>query len=153
MLARYARVRAGETLATRFAASGAIHYVLAGRGQTRAAGDTVTWAASDVFVLPGGPDAGHAAAEDSVLWIVTNEPQLAFERLRPPAPGDAPVEAVHDPAVEIRRQLEAIHRLPAEKTMTGKAVTLSGDELALFLIVQDGGLHDHCRTMGFAYTA
>jgi quercetin dioxygenase-like cupin family protein len=27
-----------------------------------------------------------------------------------------------------------------------------GDELALFLIVQDGGLHDHTRTMGFAST-
>lgn len=229
VLARYARVRAGETLTTRFAASGAIHYVLAGHGQTRAGGDAVSWAAGDVFVLPGGPDAAHAAIEDSVLWIVTNEPQLAFERLQPPAPGDAPVETVHYPVAEIRRELEAIHRLPAEKTMTGKAVTLSsaalardrtclpsltlamnsllpgesqrahrhnavavtlivqgtrchsrvgdrridwarhatmitppgaphshhneGDDLALFLIVQDGGLHYHCRTMGFAYTA
>jgi len=27
-----------------------------------------------------------------------------------------------------------------------------GDERALFLIVQDGGLHYHCRTMGFSYT-
>ena len=26
-----------------------------------------------------------------------------------------------------------------------------GDGLALFLIVQDGGLHYHCRTMGFSY--
>jgi len=26
-----------------------------------------------------------------------------------------------------------------------------GDELALFLIVQDGGLHYHCRTMGFSF--
>jgi len=229
LLARYARVRAGETLDTRLAASGAIHYVLTGRGQTRAGGDTVAWAAGDVFVLPGGPAASHAAAEDSVLWVVTNEPQLAFERLQPPAPGDAPVQAVHYPAAEIRRQLEAIHRLPADATMTGKAVTLSsaalaadrtclpsltlamnslrpgeaqrahrhnavavtlivqgtrchsrvgdtridwqrhatmitppgaphshhneGADLALFLIVQDGGLHYHCRTMGFAYTA
>jgi len=27
-----------------------------------------------------------------------------------------------------------------------------GADLALFLIVQDGGLHYHCRTMGFSYT-
>jgi gentisate 1,2-dioxygenase len=229
VLARYARVRAGETLATQFVASGAIHYVVAGRGRTRAAGDRVTWSEGDVFVLPGGPEIVHDAADDTVLWIVTNEPQLAFERLQPPAPGEARVEAVHYPAAEIRRQLETIHRLPAEKTMTGKAVTLSsaalagdrtclpsltlamnsllageaqrahrhnavavtlivhgerchsrvgdaridwerhatmitppgaphshhneGDGLALFLIVQDGGLHYHCRTMGFAYTA
>jgi hypothetical protein len=26
-----------------------------------------------------------------------------------------------------------------------------GDELALFLIVQDGGLYYHCRTMGFSF--
>jgi gentisate 1,2-dioxygenase len=26
-----------------------------------------------------------------------------------------------------------------------------GDEMALFLIVQDGGLHYHTRTMGFSY--
>jgi gentisate 1,2-dioxygenase len=26
-----------------------------------------------------------------------------------------------------------------------------GDHLALFLIVQDGGLHYHTRTMGFSY--
>ena len=26
-----------------------------------------------------------------------------------------------------------------------------GEDLALFLIVQDGGLHYHCRTMGFSY--
>ena len=26
-----------------------------------------------------------------------------------------------------------------------------GDRVALFLIVQDGGLYYHCRTMGFSY--
>ena len=229
LLARYARVRAGAKLATRFAASGEIYYVIAGRGETRQGSDAFGWAAGDAFCLPGGIDAVHAAAgEDCALWVVTNEPALAFERARPPAPGTASVVAVHYPAADIRRELERIHRLPAEQTATGKAVTLSqtalerertclpsltlamnsllpgegqrshrhnavavtlivqgarchsrvdgrrmewqrfatmitppgashshhneGDELALFLIVQDGGLHYHARTMGFAYT-
>ena len=54
----------------------------------------------------------EAGGTDCVLWIVTNEPELAFERAEPPAPGAAPIDAVHYPAHEIRRQLELIHGLP-----------------------------------------
>lgn len=229
LLARYARVRAGEKLVTCFPASGEIYYVLAGRGETVVGADALAWEAGDAFCLPGGREAAHVArGEDCALWIVTNEPALAFEHLQPPAPGAAAIAAVHYPGADIRRQLGAIHRLPADRTQTGKAVTLSqtalerqrtclpsltlamnslppgesqrahrhnavavtlivqgerchsivagerlpwqrhatmitppgashshhnaGDELALFLIVQDGGLHYHTRTMGFAYT-
>jgi gentisate 1,2-dioxygenase len=229
ILARYARIRASETLSTRFTATGEIYYVVSGAGETVSGDDLLLWEAGDVFCLPGGVGARHAAGmSDCLLWIVTNEPQLAFERVRAPAPGEAPLQVVHYPADEIRRQLEAIHRLPSEKTMTGKAVTFAsaalekhrtclpsltlamnsllpresqrahrhnavavtlvvegsrcysmidgarvdwqthavmitppadmhshhneGDELARFLIVQDGGLHYHCRTMGFSYT-
>jgi len=228
ILARYARLRAGERLATRFEASGEIYYVIAGRGETAWGPESIAWEAGDVFCLPGGVAATHCAGGgDALLWIVTNEPELAFERAQAPRPGQAPVEAVHYPSAEIRRQIELVHGLPAEKTMTGKAVTLSsaaldsqrtclpsltlamnslipgesqlahrhnaiavtlvvhgprchsmidgervdwvqhavmitppaavhshhneGDELALFLIVQDGGLYYHCRTMGFSY--
>ena len=35
------------------------------------------------------------ATTDAVLWVVTNEPQLAFENLRAPARGAAPTELVH----------------------------------------------------------
>ncbi|MGH7324414.1 MAG: cupin domain-containing protein [Candidatus Rokuibacteriota bacterium] len=226
ILARYARIRSGEKLETCFAATGAIHYVIAGGGESAWGSEVLAWQTGDVFVLPGGA-ASHRAGADSLLWIVTNEPELAFSRARPPAPGAEPVGAVHYPAAEIRRQLEAIHRLPPDQTMTGKAVTFSsvaldrertclpsltlamnslrpgesqrshrhnavavtliveaarcyslvggariewqphavmitppgavhshhndGDRLARFLIVQDGGLHYHCRTMGFAY--
>jgi gentisate 1,2-dioxygenase len=229
LLTRYARIRAGEKLATRFAASGEIYYVIAGGGETTLGADALAWEAGDAFCLPGGLDAVHAArGEDCVLWIVTNEPALAFEHAQSPAPGAAAIAPVHYPGAEIRRQLDAIHRLPPEKTLTGKAVTLSqtalerdrtclpsltlamnslpagesqrahrhnavavtlivqgsrchslvdgqrlrwerhatmitppgaphshhneGDDLALFLIVQDGGLHYHTRTMGFLYT-
>jgi gentisate 1,2-dioxygenase len=229
LLTRYARIRAGEKLATRFPASGEIYYAIAGRGETRVGAESIEWEAGDAFCLPGGLDAVHVArGADCVLWIVTNEPALAFERVQPPASGAAAIAAVHYPGAEIRRRLAAIHQLPLDKTETGKAVTLSqaalerdrtclpsltlamnslpagesqrahrhnavavtlivqgrgchsivdgerlawlqhatmitppgashshhneGDDLALFLIVQDGGLHYHTRTMGFAYT-
>jgi gentisate 1,2-dioxygenase len=229
ILARFARIRAGEALRTRFVAGGELHYVIRGAGETSWGSETLAWEQGDAFCLPGGLALTHTAnAGDAVLWIVTNEPELAFGRLEPPAPGAAVVEPVHFPAGEIRRQLELIHALPAEMMLTGKAVTFSsaalerrrtclpsltlamnslapgesqrahrhnavavtlvvqgrqchsivegaridwqqyavmitppadshshhnkGDELALFLIVQDGGLHYHLRTMGFSYT-
>ncbi|MBI2154695.1 MAG: cupin domain-containing protein [Candidatus Rokubacteria bacterium] len=228
ILARYAPIRAGDALTTHFAATGEICYVMAGSGETVCGADALTWETGDVFCLPGGNAVTHlAGAADCLLWIVTNEPQLAFEGAQPPAPGSAPIQTVHYPGEEIRRQLEVIHRLPAEKTMTGKAVVFAnaslngqrtclpsltlalnsllphesqrahrhnavavtlvvqgqqcysmvggtrvdwqehavvitppadvhshhneGDQLALFLIVQDAGLHYHCRTMGFSY--
>ena len=226
-LARYARIRAGERLATRFAASGALYYVIAGSGESAQGGDLIAWDEGDAFCLPGGGETVHLAAGDSLLYVVTNEPMLAFERLQPPAAGRAPIEAAHYPADEIGRQLDAIHRMAMTAEMPGKsisfgtagleaehvalpsftfslnslspgemqrphrhnavAVTLivqgegcysmidgrrvgwepwtvtltppgamhshhnDGDRRALFLIVQDGGLHYHTRTMGFAY--
>jgi len=227
ILARYARIRAGDRLAPRFEASGELYYVIRGGGETRLGDDVLEWDAGDVFCLPGGVAAVHTSRQDSLLWIVTNEPELAYEGARVPAPGRAPIEVVHYPGDEIRRRLEWIHGLASETAMVGKAINLSsramdryrtclpsftlsmnslapgddqrlhrhnavavtlivqasrcyslidgrrvewepdtvmitppgamhshhneGDDLALFLIVQDGGLYYHCRTMGFAY--
>jgi len=228
VLARYARIRAGERLTTRFVASGALYYVIAGSGETVQGADAIAWDQGDAFCLPGGGEATHiAGGGDCLLYVVTNEPLLAFERLEPPRLGRAPIEAAHYPADEIQRQLDRIHRLAASTVMPGKsisfgtagldadhvalpsftfsmnslspgemqrphqhnavAVTLvvsgehcysmidgrrvdwqpwtvmitppaemhshhnDGDTLARFLIVQDGGLHYHARTMGFSY--
>jgi gentisate 1,2-dioxygenase len=224
----YARARAGEQLATRFKASGELYYVIAGQGETRSGDAVIAWGPGDVFCLPGGADSSHRAGdEDCVLWAITNEPQLAFEHLEPPAPGNAVTEAVHYPAAEIRSQLArvadklkgqkiaglalvfssisqerrrnvlpsltlAVNQLPPGEVQrphrhNSVAVTLSiqgkgcysmiggrrvdwqehatmvtppgevhshhndGSEWMTCLIVQDGGLHYHCRTMDFAF--
>jgi len=228
ILARYARIRAGARLDTRFVASGEIYYVMRGEGETRRGADRLGWETGDVFCLPGGATTTHAAATDTVLWIATNEPALAFEGAQAPAPGAAPTPIVHYPGDEIRRHLDAIRRRPDADALPGKAVNFGcagvaeqrtilppftlamnslgpgefqrahrhnavavtlvvqgagchsmidgrripweqdavmitppgaahshhndGDALALFLIVQDGGLYYHCRTMGFSYT-
>ncbi len=229
VLARYARIRAGETLATDFAASGVICYVIAGQGTTAGAGASLVWQKGDLFILPGGQPFTHAAgAEDAVLWVVTNEPQLAFEKLRPPAPGAAPTEIVHFRADEIERQIELIYQIGRDEGIAGSALIFSsegqeatrnilptltlamnslpggvtqrphrhnavavsliirgdrcysvmdgkrkdwaqwatsitppvsvhshhnaGNEQAMFLIVQDGGLFYHARAMGFEFT-
>jgi gentisate 1,2-dioxygenase len=228
ILTRYLRIRAGDRLSTRLKASGELYYVIAGSGETSKALDAIRWGPGDVFCLPGGGETTHVAGDqDCVLWLITNEPQLAFEHLEPPAQGSAVTGAVHYPAEEIRSQLARVQdKLAGEKlaglalifssaqqahrrnilpTLTlamnqlpagdfqrphrhnSVAVTLSiacegcysmidgkrvdwqpfaamvtppadvhshhntGDETMTCLIVQDGGLHYHCRTMDFRY--
>lgn len=229
VLARYARIRPGEALTTNFVATGSIWYVIKGAGETECAPERFAWSAGDAFLLPGGMQSHHRAGpEGAVLWVVTNEPQLAFEGARAPAPGGAPTEAVHYPAAEIERQLDRIYEAAADEETAGFALVLSSDkqeaarnvlpsltlamnslppgtfqrphrhnsvavtlivkgeacyssvdgrrkdwtpwattitpptsvhshhndggERALFLIVQDGGLYYHGRTMGFSFT-
>ena len=80
VLARYAKIRAGERLTTRFQASGALYYVIAGSGESAQGADTIAWDAGDAFCLPGGFETVHTAGSaDSLLYVVTNEPLLAFE--------------------------------------------------------------------------
>jgi gentisate 1,2-dioxygenase len=228
ILSRYARIRAGETLDTAFDASTELYHVIRGSGATQlGSGETLPWQTADTFCLPGGATARHVAAEDTVLWVSTNEPQLRFENLRPPAPGAGPIRPALYPMAEIRRRLLAVYLDPRGAAMAGKSVNLGnvameasrtttpsftlalnsllpgesqrghrhnavavtlvlagercyslidgqradwepytvmitppaafhshhneGRELALFLIVQDGGVYYHCRTMGFSY--
>jgi gentisate 1,2-dioxygenase len=227
VLARYGRIRSGESLTTHFAASGIICYVISGAGSTETGTERVVWNAGDLFILPGGPAYTHSASADAVLWIVTNEPQLAFEHLRPPAYGDAPTAIVHFTAAEIARQIDTIYDVGRNEEIAGSALIFSsegqeasrnilptltvamnslpggktqrphihnavavsliikgtqcysvmdgqrkdwapwatsitpptavhshhngGNEQAMFLIVQDGGLFYHARAMGFKF--
>ena len=126
VLVRYGRIRAGESLRTDFVASGVVVYVIVGSGTTTCGKEEISWQPGDVFVLPGNVSHLHSArAGDAVLWIVTNEPQLAFEHLRGPADGDAPTELVHFPAREIERQVELIYKVGRGNDIAGSALIFS----------------------------
>ena len=127
VLARYARIRAGESLETNFAASGVIAYVIAGSGSTVCGSERIEWDAGDTFVLPGGITEVYGAASDAVLWIVTNEPQLAFESLSPPPPGQAPTDLVHFPADEVRRQIDLLYKVGRGDDIAGSALIFSSE--------------------------
>lgn len=229
VLARYARIRAGESMTTDFVATGVIAYVIQGSGTTRCDGEEIAWSAGDLLILPGGTSADYAAYDsDAVLWIVTNEPQLALEGMRGPAPGHAPTRVVHFTGAEINRQIELLYQVGRNEQIAGSALIFSaedqeatrnilptltvamnslpggavqrphrhnavavslvirgdrcfsiidgrrkdwarwattitppvsvhshhngGNEQALFLIVQDGGIYYHTRAMGFEFT-
>jgi gentisate 1,2-dioxygenase len=126
LLCRYLRIRAGETLRTAFAASGQICYVIRGRGRSECGDDVLLWEAGDVFCFPGGNTTTHEAVDDDcLLFCATNEPLLAFERLRPPAPGQAAFQTTHWPADEIERQLQQVYARPTTENTTGASVQLS----------------------------
>jgi gentisate 1,2-dioxygenase len=127
VLARYARIRSGQFLTTEFAASGIICYVIAGAGSTEAGNERIKWNRGDLFVLPGGPAYQHAASADAALWMVSNEPQLAFENLRPPPEGRAPTEVVHFTAAEIARQIETLYEIGRDEGIAGSALIFSSE--------------------------
>ena len=128
VLARYARIRAGERLDTQFVCSGVIHYVITGSGATVSDSETISWGPGDVFVTPGNVPYSHAAgSEDAVLWLVTNEPQLAFEKLQGPAAGDIVTPVVHYPADEIERQIALLYEIGRDEAIAGSALIFSSD--------------------------
>lgn len=127
MLARYARIRSGERLQTAFECSGVICYVIRGDGSTTGTCGFIHWSQGDVFLLPGGESFTHLAESDAVLWIVTNEPQLAFEALRSPATGNAPTDLVHYKRDEIARQLKLLQDIGRDEATAGTAVLFSSD--------------------------
>lgn len=131
ILCRYLKIRAGETLRTNYVASGEIFYVMSGIGESRNAEDTIAWVAGDVFCFPGGGETAHrATGPDGLLFCVTNEPLLAFERLRAPAPGSARVETTHWPASVIDGHFEAVWRRPMTADTTGYSVQFTSHALA-----------------------
>ncbi len=129
ILARYARIRAGESLSTAFRSSGEIYYVIHGNGRTVGPKDQIDWNSGDMIFLPGGRSWTHAADEDSVLWVVTNEPQLAFQELGAPAGTEASRAPVHFLSGQIDAQLEALHNSPGAENMPGFAVVFSSDTM------------------------
>jgi gentisate 1,2-dioxygenase len=131
LLVRYLKIRAGERLRTSFAAAGEIYYVMAGGGESRNGSDSIAWGSGDVYCFPGGGETLHrAGGEDCLLFVATNEPLLAFERLRPPAPGQAAIETVHWPADEIERRFQSVWQRPTSNQATGRSVMFSTLALA-----------------------
>lgn len=131
LLMRYLKIRAGESLTTRLAASGEVHYVVDGEGESDNAGDTVAWSTGDLFCFPGGAETTHRAGDrDCLIYCGTNEPLLAFERLQPPAPGAAVVETTHWRAEDLAREFETVWERPETEETTGTAVLFSSPALA-----------------------
>ena len=227
LLARYARVKGGETFDTTLNNTASIWYVIKGRGDLTMGDEKASVGAGDVFLLPGGVASTVAGREDCLFWCVGNDPQLRFDTSAPVTGSEAAVRFVHYPAAEISHQLDVVYGSNANAATSGQALIFSAERTeasrnitptmtlslntlkpksiqpahkhnsaaitlavagdpaysmvgdtrcdwspwatlvtppgarhshhndgtgrAEFLIVQDGGLHYHARTMGFEF--
>jgi gentisate 1,2-dioxygenase len=127
MLARYARIAPDNGLEADFLASGSIWYVIAGSGQVRARDETLNWDQGDVFYLPAGAALLTATRERAaILWLVTDEPLLAYHGLRPAPAQEGPV---HFKAGDIAAQIDRIHRAMPDADTSGMAVVFSSEAM------------------------
>ena len=130
VLAHYARIATGESLEIVSRASTELYYVIDGAGRSTQGRDQIRWRTGDVFCFPGGRRGVHESlGGDAILWLVTNEPQLAFERFRPPSAEEALVQPVHYPAAVIEAQLSRAYKKLVGQRTPGLAVILSSEEL------------------------
>jgi len=131
MLARYASIAPHGALDLDIAATGAVCYVIAGTGSVAGAPEGFGFGTGDVFLLPGAPGYRlEAGAERVLLWMVGNEPQLAFDGSRPALPADAPIEPVHYPAAEIERQFAVMFSMGTSDRTSGRALIFSSERQA-----------------------
>ena len=120
LLARYVRIAGGDEAGYELASSGEAYYVIEGTGTAAKNGDSIEWAAGDVFVLPGGGRTRiRTHDEDALLWMVTDEPVLSYFGVERTGLDQ---EAVHYPAEATAREMARVHGRPDDGTQSGKAV-------------------------------
>jgi len=129
MLARYARINAGDTLSVDLRASGALWYVIAGAGTVTVGEETLAWAPGDVLALPGGALTWRAGGEAAVLWSVSDEPLLAQFGLQAHPALATTLQPVHCPGADIAAQLLKIHATEPDPGTSGMALVFSSDTL------------------------
>ncbi|WP_454855072.1 hypothetical protein [Rhizobium binxianense] len=128
MLARYAVVKAHETLDTTLTNTASIWYVIKGKADLVAGDEKAVLGKGDVFLLPGGVPSSITGREDSVFWAVGNDPQLRFDVSAPLTGEEAAVNLVHYPADEITHQLDVVYGSNANAGTSGHALIFSAEK-------------------------
>ena len=129
ILARYVRLNSKKNISHNLKASGEIYYVLEGKGLSKNRHDVIKWSKGDVFCFPGGKETFHSSkSENSILFLVTNEPLLSFEQLIPPLENNLNILASHWPYKKTVSFLEDRYKRPKTKETSGVAVLFSTEE-------------------------
>lgn len=109
LVASFVRVAAGEQLETRATATSELFVVLRGSGRSTIDDRVLTWAEGDLFVLPCGGAAVHAADTDAAFYWVTDEPLLRYLGV---APTEARFAPTFFPAARLQAELDVVARDP-----------------------------------------
>ena len=123
LLARYVRVKAGETQCLNLTSAGEVYYLLEGAGSIAKGEDLINWVEGDSVCLPGGGETVITAKDtDCVIYSVTDEPALSWHGAESPTTKSGPIEAVHYPGDEVMRLLNDVQQRETEEEMTGRFV-------------------------------
>ena len=123
LLARYVRVKVGETQCLNLTTAGEVYYLLEGVGSIAKGEDLINWVEGDSVCLPGGGETVITAKDtDCVIYSVTDEPTLSWHGAESPATKSGPIEAVHYPGDEVMRLLSDVQQRETEEEMTGRFV-------------------------------
>lgn len=128
-LSHYLVIKAGESIQPALNASAQTLCILRGSGTTRINGETSSWQAGDILLLPGNGTIEHCATTDTVGWLVTDEPVLSYMGLDPADGTRATVAPVHYLAADLERELETVYNHPDRDQFAGYAVVLSHEKL------------------------
>ena len=75
--------------------------------------------------MPGGVPSVWHADEDTVLWVATDEPILAFEGVRPEDGHLARIETTHFRACDIERELRSLYVRAMTPDVPGRALFMT----------------------------
>ena len=128
ILARYIKINSKKNLSHILSTSGEIYYVLEGKGFSKNENEMIEWSKGDVFCFPGGKETEHSSiADNSILFLVTNEPLLNFEQLSP-SNNNSNILPSHWPHEKTSSFLEERYKRPKTKETSGVAVLFSTEE-------------------------
>ena len=146
LLSRYVRIDAGDDIEFELASSGEAYYAIDGSGEVEKGEEGFTWAAGDVFGLPGagGPTRIRADEAGALLWLVTDEPVLSYFGIDE-APHGRGFGAAHYPAETIEAEMALIHQRVDDGKQSGKAILFTREGLDV--------THLATPTVAFAYNS
>ena len=128
ILARYIKINSKKNLSHILSTSGEIYYVLEGKGFSKNENEMIEWSKGDVFCFPGGKETEHSSiADNSILFLVTNEPLLNFEQLSP-SNNNSNILPSHWSHEKTASFLEERYKRPKTKETSGVAVLFSTEE-------------------------
>mgnify|MGYP001336145642 FL=1 len=128
ILARYIKINSEKKLSHILRTSGEIYYVLEGKGFSKNENEIIEWSKGDVFCFSGGKETEHSSiADNSILFLVTNEPLLNFEQLSP-SNNNSNILPSHWPHEKTASFLEERYKRPKTKETSGVAVLFSTEE-------------------------
>ncbi|MFM7138060.1 MAG: cupin [Planctomycetota bacterium] len=141
LCANFVHVRPGDCHFTDANATSQLFFVMRGQGSTRLTGqgstrltgdDEFGWQAGDLFTLPVGSRALHAAAADAALYWVHDEPLLRYLGAAATLPQFPATLYRRD---EIRRALDAVIADPSSATANRLSILLGNRALPQTLTI------------------